>query len=128
MAASTRSSANSHGQITSLRLPPWRYPFFQLKALARAFFLRLAGEISLTKTATDEAWVARVEDLPPALRQFQRGELLPWKGVEFRVLKVVGNPSPAIILVPTKVTHGKIVNTYRAVRREQVRDARDVDS
>jgi hypothetical protein len=128
MAASTRSSADSHGTITSLRLPPWRYPIFQLKALARAFFLRLAREIPLTKAASDDDWITRTEDLPPALMQFQRGELLKWKGIEFRVLKVVGNPSPALILVPTRVTHGKIVNTYRAVRREQVKDARDVDS
>lgn len=55
-------------------------------------------------------------DLPVALRQFERGELLPWKGVNFRVGKVVGGDFPAIILVPTTPTHGAKLRTMRNFR------------
>jgi len=109
-----------------LDLPPWRYPLFRLRALIRRALLSLAHDTPLTARASDEAWVARTEDLPPYLVQFQHGELLKWKGVEFRVLKVVGNPSPAIIIVATGATHGKLVSKVRELRRFQKVERRHV--
>lgn len=118
------------GKAAKLRLdlPPWRYPLFRLRALVRRALLRLAHDTPLTKRATDEAWVARAEDVPPYLAQFQHGELLKWKGVEFRVLKVVGNPSPALIIVATNATHGKLVQKIRETRRIQKAVRRHVAS
>lgn len=114
--------------ILRLDLPFWRYPVFACKALLRRFFLSLAHDIPLTRRGSDEAWAARDEALPSYLSQFTRGELLKWKGVEFRVLKVVGDPSPGLILVPTASTHGQRIAAFRAIRREQVKERRHVDS
>jgi hypothetical protein len=99
-----------------------------LRAIVRRTLLRLAHDTPLTKRATDDEWIARAEDLPPYLLQFQHGEFLKWKGVEFRVLKVVGNPSPAIIIVATGATHGKIVEKFRETRRIQKAIRRHVAS
>jgi hypothetical protein len=44
------------------------------------------------------------------------------------VLKVVGNPSPAIIIVATGATHGKIVEKFRETRRIQKAIRRHVAS
>lgn len=110
---------NSSRKRLELRFIAWDYPIFAVKALVKALFLRLAGEISLSPRASDEEWASRQERVPPALQQFERGELLKWKGVEFRVFKVVGDPTPGIIIVPTAITHGKKVKTYRQVRQAQ---------
>lgn len=112
----------------SLRVRAWRYPWFTAKALLRGALRQLARDIPLSRTATDEAWAVRDEDVPPHLAQFTRGELLKWKGVELRVLKVVGNPTPALILVPIAATHGRKLRAYRAARRAQKLEARHVAS
>lgn len=62
-------------------------------------------------------------DIPHELRHFTKGELLPFKGVFFRVGKVVGGPMPAIILVPVGHTKGTKLRTMRAFR-ERARQAK----
>jgi hypothetical protein len=60
--------------------------------------------------------------IPPQLQRYEPGELLPWKGLTFRVGKVVGGPQACIILVPVGLTHGSKLQTlrqYRALAREQ---------
>lgn len=59
-------------------------------------------------------------DIPPVLQKFQAGEFLPWKGVQFRVGKVVWGDFPCVILVPAGVTHGRklqILRQYRDIQR-----------
>jgi len=62
--------------------------------------------------------------VPAYLAGFQEGEALPWKGVVFRVGKIVGGDTPAIILVPVGLTHGGKLRTLRAAR-DLMRQARD---
>lgn len=57
------------------------------------------------------------------LQQFTVGESLPWKGVRFKVGKVVGGPLPCVILVPVDVTHGRKLQTMRAFRQAAQRRA-----
>ena len=61
-------------------------------------------------------------DIPPVLQKFQTGEFLPWKGVRFRVGKVVGGDFPCVILVPAGVTHGRklqILREYRDIKKAE---------
>lgn len=62
-------------------------------------------------------------DVPLELRHFQKGELLPFKGVFFRVGKVVGGPMPAIILVPVGATKGTKLRTMKNFR-DRMREAK----
>lgn len=55
--------------------------------------------------------------IPAALQRFERGELLPWKGLTFRVGKVVGGDFPCIILVPVGLTRGSKLQNMRRFRR-----------
>lgn len=54
--------------------------------------------------------------LPPELRHFEKGELVPFKGVFFRVGQVVGGPMPALILVPVGATKGTKLRTMKNFR------------
>ena len=54
--------------------------------------------------------------IPPQLQRFEKGELLPWKGISFRVGKVVGGDFPCVILVPVALTHGRKLQALRRFR------------
>lgn len=59
-------------------------------------------------------------DVPAYLEPFTVGEALPWKGVSFRVGKIVGGDFPMVILVAADRTHGaklKTLRTYRDMAR-----------
>lgn len=55
-------------------------------------------------------------EIPPSLACFAEGELLPWKGVRLRVVKIVGTPVPCLILVPAGPTHGRKLQVMRNYR------------
>jgi hypothetical protein len=60
------------------------------------------------------------EDKPehhPALRSFQKGELLPWKGTTWRVADIRERPIPALILVPSGETLASKFQHLREIRR-----------
>jgi hypothetical protein len=54
--------------------------------------------------------------LPPELEPFHVGEVLPWKGVKFRVGKIVGGDFPVLILVPVTATRGAQLRRLRSGR------------
>lgn len=119
------STPSGKAKRLSLQLPAWRYPWFYVSAIIRRTLLRLAHDFPLSKRASDDDWIARDEpNIPPHLSQYQPNEILKWKGVEFRVLKVIGDPMPSIILVPASSTHGKRVAALRAINRRQQADRR----
>jgi hypothetical protein len=55
-------------------------------------------------------------EIPPVLMQFSEGELLAWKGVNFRVGKIAGGDFPALILVPSGITKGAKLRGLRNMR------------
>jgi hypothetical protein len=59
--------------------------------------------------------------IPPALEKFTVGENLPWKGVMFKVGKIVGGDFPMVILVPVDRTRGAkltVMRNFRDLARE----------
>lgn len=62
--------------------------------------------------------------LPPELDRFDVGETLPWKGVSFRVGKIIGGEFPMVILVPNGRTRGAKLRRLRNLR-DAGRDYRD---
>jgi len=64
-------------------------------------------------------------EVPASLAHFSEGEVLPWKGVTFKVGKVVGGALPCIMLVPIGATHGTKLRTMRRFR-DRAREARRV--
>lgn len=91
---------------------PWR----ALKIAVRRWLKGMADEIHVVKV--DQDGEIAETDIPTYLRQFQEKELIPIKGVQFRVGKVVGGDFPAIILVPTGLTQKRKLDTVRLFRRE----------
>lgn len=86
-----------------------------IRALRRA--LR-RWSLTLDKNATNPASGDFAHDgsLPVNLQHFQVGEVLPWKGVRFKVGKIIGGDFPCVILVPAGVTHGTKLRTLRNFR------------
>lgn len=68
----------------------------------------------VNRDANDPLWNGG--EVPPFLEPFGVGELLPWKGVSFKVGKVVGGDFPMVILVPVDRTHGEKLRTIRQYR------------
>jgi hypothetical protein len=67
-------------------------------------------------------------DIPPALQPFQVGENLPWKGVNFKVGKVVGGAVPCIILLPVDKTRGaklQGMRNFRDMARQAIKDQKE---
>lgn len=103
---------------------PLRHPIRALKiALRRAL---------MNQDAADPLWDGG--KIPPALEPFAVGETLPWKGVSFRVGKIIGGDFPMLILVPVDRTHGaklKVMRTFRDIaahdRKSQAAMAAAVD-
>lgn len=92
-----------------------------LRALTR-FFRR----VLTNRDMGDPMWDGG--EIPAALKPFATGESLPWKGVMFKVGKVVGGDFPCVILVPADRTRGaklqqmrRFRDLSRAVRKEQAR-------
>lgn len=56
-------------------------------------------------------------DRHPALSSVQVGELLPFKGTNWRVADVREQPIPALILVPTGETKASKIGRLRELRR-----------
>jgi hypothetical protein len=82
-----------------------------------AFKLALRRRLVRFVQQHDEGWPdLPSKNLPPMLEQFEVGEVLPWKGVKFKVGKVVGPPFPCVILVPTDLSHGHKLKTMRVFR------------
>lgn len=54
--------------------------------------------------------------VPPALERFAVGEILPWKGVQFRVGKIIGGDFPMVIIYPAGATHGAKLQRLRGLR------------
>lgn len=54
----------------------------------------------------------------PALQKFSDNELLPIKGIEFRVVARYTDPAPVLILEPRKSTRNAMLNRLRTLRRE----------
>lgn len=63
-------------------------------------------------------------DLPTYLRQFTVGEVLPWKGVTFRVGKVIAGEVPMVILTAAAPTRGRRLRALRDMR-DAAREVRD---
>lgn len=66
-------------------------------------------------------------EIPAYLEGFAVGESLPWKGVRFKVGKVVGGDFPCVILVPVDRTHGhklRTLRTYRDLERHDRKHAK----
>lgn len=82
------------------------HPIRAAKIAFRRMFLNLDNK--------DPLWDGGA--VPPALQRFQPGEMLPWKGVQFRVGKVVGGDFPMLILVPAGMTNGEKLRRLRGLR------------
>jgi hypothetical protein len=99
-----------------------RHPFRSLARAVRRWTLRNDHNATHPLTGDFDA----DGSLPPNLQHFQTGEVLPWKGVRFRVGKVVGGDFPCIILVPAGITHGTKLRTlknFRDLNRQEARRA-----
>lgn len=84
----------------------------------RAIKMRLRRWLQSEDAGADPLWTGG--EIPKYLEPFQVGESLPWKGVQFRVGKVVGGDFPMVILVPVDRTHGhklRTLRTYRDIQR-----------
>lgn len=62
----------------------------------------------------DAGWTGG--EIPKYLEQFHEGELLPWKGLQFKIGKIVGGDHPCLIIVPTDRTHGAKLQHLRRFR------------
>lgn len=98
-----------YGAIYNLSV--FRHPIRALRMAVRRWTLR--EESKMTGADGDFEHPGAI---PPELRHFEKGEVLPWKGVMFRVGKVVGGLFPCIILVPTGLTKGAKLTTMREFR------------
>jgi hypothetical protein len=78
--------------------------------------VKLALRRWLIQRDANAALLAKEEVLPPALQTFQTGESVPLKGHWFKVLKIHGEPIPAIILVPVGLTKGAKLRGLRNMR------------
>jgi hypothetical protein len=81
-------------------------------------------KVLMNRDMADPLWDGGA--LPPQLERFTPGEALPWKGVQFKVGKVVGGDFPCVILVPVGLTKGaklQAMRNFRDVAR-RVRDDR----
>lgn len=56
-------------------------------------------------------------DRHPALAMIQEGELLPWKGTNWRVAMLRELPIPTVILVPAGETRASKIGRVRELRR-----------
>lgn len=65
--------------------------------------------------------------VPAFLEPFAVGESLPWKGISFKIGKIVGGDFPLLILVPVDVTHGAKLKKIRDYR-DLSRHARDLQA
>lgn len=97
----------------------WRRPLMFTALSVRGFVLRslramhVRHDHAATNPVTGDFDAG---DVPEQLRHFAPGEVLPWKGVSFKVGKVCGGEFPCIILVPTSITHGAKLRTMRRFR------------
>lgn len=78
--------------------------------------LKLALRRWLIQRDANAALLAKEEVLPPALQPFQVGENVPLKGQWFKVLKIHGEPIPALIIVPVGRTKGAKLRGLRHMR------------
>lgn len=77
--------------------------------------IALAGRrLFVNRDLNDPLWDGGV--IHPMLQPFAEGECLPWKGVLFKVGKVVGGDFPCIILVPVDRSKGAKLNAMRNFR------------
>ncbi len=101
------------------QLSPWRHPFRFAGLSIRRFVIR---ELRRFHIRDDNNATSPLDgdfdggEIPHELQHFQRGELVPFKGLMFRVGKVVGGPMPAVILVPVGLTRGTKLRTMRQFR------------
>lgn len=102
-------SLKSRGPIW--RINPCRHPWQALAYSIRRWTLREDLHAS-TADGTDFQGGA----IPPELQRYEKGELLPWKGLTFRVGKVVGGDFPCVILVPVGLTRGAKLRRMRVFR------------
>ncbi len=91
---------------------PFLHPIRALKLAVRRWSLREDIKQTDSRTGDFEGY----DDIPLGLRHFEKGEVLPWKGVKFKVGKVVGGDCPCVILVPVGPTHGAKLQTMRTFR------------
>lgn len=84
--------------------------------------IRLIRGLFLNRDMNDPLWDGG--QVPDHLQQFTPGEILPWKGVSFRVGKVIGGKFPMVILIPAGATHGKRIRNLR-IFRDMLREVRD---
>ena len=97
----------------------WRHPVRVTNLAVRAAVLRglralyLRDDHNATHPISGDFESGEV---PKGLQQFEVGEALPWKGVWFKVGKVVGGDLPCVILVPTNITKGTKLRTLRTFR------------
>jgi hypothetical protein len=91
-----------------------RHPLRALKIAFRRIFLNLDNK--------DPLWDGGA--VPAPLQKFAVGEILPWKGISFRVGKVIGGDFPMVILIPADRTRGAKLQSMRNFRdlARQVRD------
>lgn len=90
---------------------------FQNNALlhpVRALKIRLRRWLQSEDAGADPLWTGG--EIPAYLEPFQVGEVLPWKGVSFRVGKVIGGDFPMVILVPADRTRGRKLRALRTFR------------
>ena len=67
-------------------------------------------------------------DRHPALRQLRVGELLPFKGTQWRIASIREQPIPAVVLVPVGETRASKLHALRKLRRlDKVLTARERD-
>jgi hypothetical protein len=89
---------------------PLRHPLRALALAIRRWTLRE----DLHASRADGDWDAGA--IPPQLQRFEKGEVLPWKGITFRVGKVVGGEFPCLILIPVGLTRGRKLHALRQLR------------
>lgn len=93
-----------------------RHPIRAFKIAVRRWLKGMAAEIHTVKM--DEHGEIAENDIPEYLQQFAEKELIPIKGVKFRVGKVVGGDFPCLMLVPTGLTDRRKIDTIKHYRRE----------
>lgn len=80
----------------------------------RALKMALRRWLQSEDAGVDPMWTGG--EIPPYLEPFAVGESLPWKGLRFKVGKIVGGDFPCVILVPVDHTHGKKLRRLRGLR------------
>lgn len=84
-------------------------PFALAWRTARVYIRRWRIRYDFTKHTPEEH---------PGLKKFSDGELLPLKGIEFRVVARYTDPAPVLILEPRRSTRNAMLNRLRTLRRE----------